>query len=129
MIFRLRSTLDRASFTIIRLASHTLYSWEDGHPPQALDVIYKMALKRALNRVDLLHPSAIRVATSEPVSTHHCDLYEPVGRRIRRRFHRILSTNKILPEKTRRYRLFHIVQQEFQRNFIVTLYLCGWSEK
>lgn len=131
MIFRLRSTLDRASFTIIRLPSPTLYSWEDGHPPQTLDVIYKMALKRVLNRVDLLHPSAIRVATSEPVSTHYCDLYEPVGRHIRRRFHWILSTYRTLPGKARRYRLFHIVQQEFQRvscQVIVTLYLCGWSD-
>lgn len=113
MIFRLRSTLDRASFSIIGLPSHTLYSWEDGHPPQALDVIYKMALTCVLNRVDLLHPSAIHVATSEPV-THHCDLYEPVGRHTRRRFYRILSTYKTLPGKTLRYHLFHIVQQEFQ---------------
>lgn len=76
MTYRLRSTLDRASIiTLIRLPSHTLYSWEDGHPPHVLDVIYKIASNHALNTVGHLHHSAIYVATGDPLSTHHCDLY------------------------------------------------------
>lgn len=43
-------------------------------------VIYKMVSKRFLNRLDLLHHSAFCVAPGEPLSTHHCGLYKPVGR-------------------------------------------------
>lgn len=116
MTYRLRSTLDRASIiTIIRLPSHTLYSWEDGHPPRVLDVIYKMASNHALNTVDLLHHSAIHVATSEPLSTHHCDLYEPVGRHIRQCSRWILT---IGPQGR------HGSNGHFQ--VILTHYLWGW---
>lgn len=45
-----------------------------------IDVIYKIVLKRVLNRLDLLHHSVIRVPPGEPLSTHCCDLFKPVGR-------------------------------------------------
>lgn len=44
-----------------------------------IDVIYKAVSKHVLTRFKLLHHSAICVAPGEPLSTHHCDLYKPVG--------------------------------------------------
>lgn len=55
VIFRLRSTRDRVSFTMIRLPSHILCS----RSSSPRDVIYEMASKCVLNRADLLYHTAI----------------------------------------------------------------------
>ena len=43
------------------------------------DVIYRSAGKGALNRLDVLYHSAIRLATNTPYKTHHCTLYTSVN--------------------------------------------------
>ena len=42
------------------------------------DVIYRSAGKGALERLDVLYHSAIRLATDAPYRTHHCTLYSSV---------------------------------------------------
>ena len=39
------------------------------------DIIYRLAGKGALERLDVLYHSAIRFATNAPYRTHHCTLY------------------------------------------------------
>jgi hypothetical protein len=43
------------------------------------DVIYKLAGKGALERLDVLYHLAIRFATNAPYRTHHCTLYSSVN--------------------------------------------------
>jgi hypothetical protein len=43
------------------------------------DVIYKIASNALHSKLDVVDHSAIRFITKAPYTTHHCDLYAPVG--------------------------------------------------
>ena len=43
------------------------------------DIIYRLAGKDALKRLDVLYHSAIRFATNAPYRSHHCTLYSSVN--------------------------------------------------
>lgn len=67
---------NKASFT--RAAKHTLVKMTVLPALDYGDIIYKMASKAALHKLDVVHHSAIRFATDAPFETHHCDLYKMV---------------------------------------------------
>ena len=44
------------------------------------DIIYRLAGKGALERLDVLYHSTIRFATNAPYRIHHCTVYSSVNR-------------------------------------------------
>uniref|UniRef100_A0A8K9X3J7 Reverse transcriptase domain-containing protein n=1 Tax=Oncorhynchus mykiss TaxID=8022 RepID=A0A8K9X3J7_ONCMY len=68
---------NKASFT--HAAKHTLVKLTIPPILDFSDVIYKIASKTLLNKLDAVHHSAIRFVTKAPYTTHHCDLYALIG--------------------------------------------------
>uniref|UniRef100_A0A8C7QUG0 Reverse transcriptase domain-containing protein n=1 Tax=Oncorhynchus mykiss TaxID=8022 RepID=A0A8C7QUG0_ONCMY len=68
---------NKASFT--HAAKHTLVKLTILPILDFGDVIYKIASKTLLNKLDAVYHSAIRFVTKAPYTTHHCDLYALVG--------------------------------------------------
>lgn len=63
------------------------------------DVVYKIASKTLLSKLDVIYHSAIRFVTKAPYTTHHCNLYSLIGwpsLHTRRRIHWLLVIYKSL---------------------------------
>ena len=67
---------NKSSFT--HSAKHTLVKMSILPIFDYGDTIYRMASQSTLKKLDILHHSAIRFATSAPFTTHHCELYNLV---------------------------------------------------
>lgn len=83
------------------------------------DIIYKMASKGSLSKLDTLHHSAIHFATCAPFTTHHCDLYKLVdwpSLHTRRLQHWLQLVYKTLLGKTPCYlsNLLHISDSNYR---------------
>jgi hypothetical protein len=68
---------NKASFT--HVAKHTLVKLTMLPILDFSDVIYKIASNTLLSKRNAVYHSAIRFVTKAPYTTHHCDLYAPVG--------------------------------------------------
>ena len=71
-LYRNRSSFTPAAkLTLIQMTSLPMLDYGD--------LIYRLAGKGALERIDVLYHSAIRFVTNAPYRTHHCTLYSSVN--------------------------------------------------
>lgn len=67
---------NKASFT--HSAKHTLVKMTILPILDYADIIYRIAPKNLLNKLDVIYHTAIRFVTGAPFNTHHCDLYSQI---------------------------------------------------